>query len=140
MYNIGQYNLQGAYVAQKELSELADKLDLNVLLQQHPYLVEGKVLGLEGRWKLFHVGEGAMAVVAVKKDVDVLFLRHLTCAQHVTVTLGDEDGLTITSSYFQYRDQIEDHIRRWEEIIRGNLGRRMLLAGDVNARSPQRSC
>lgn len=81
-----------------------------------------------------------MAVIAVKRLIDVLFQRHLTCSHHVTVILGDEDDLTVTSSYFLYRDPIEDHMRRWEKIIRDNNGRRLLLAGDVKVCSPQWYC
>lgn len=137
MYRVVQANLQGSYIAQVELGAILGNYNADVVLIQHPYVVDGGLPGLDGEWKLFHIGAGAMAAIGMKKEIDALFQRQLTSAHHVVVSItGGRGSLVLVSSYFQYREEIDEYLRRWEQVIVEFRGQEIVLAGDVNAKSP----
>ena len=90
------------------------------------------------RYRVYYVPEtpGAMVVV-VNERVEVIFVKELSSRNHVRVKLiYREQECYVVSSYFKYNEDIREHIREWERILMGTKNGPVILAGDVNAKSP----
>lgn len=133
---VGQLNVQRSSVCLDDLRMIVRDRRLDVVLLQEPYSRQGRLPHL-GSWRLYYVPERPMAAVAVVNErVEVLFIREVSTSHHVCLKIvyGDEE-MYLVSSYFQYSEEMEPHIRKWEECVTVLGHAAFVLAGDVNAKS-----
>lgn len=140
-----QLNMRGARTVNDELRVCMDERSADVALVQEPYCLEGNLpgLGLATRVVLSERnGEGFQrglaAIVVRNSDLTVVRIEHL-CDSHcvcayVTGAFGD---LYVVSMYCQFGDpDFARYLARLARILQELKGTRVVIAADVNARSP----
>lgn len=76
------------------------------------------------------------AIVIVNDKIEGLFIRELSSEHHTCVKIMiDDTEVYMINSYFQYKDDINVHLQAWEICVKKLKRKRILLAGDVNAKS-----
>ena len=110
---------------------------MDVVLIQEPYSRQDRVPYMD-KYRVYYVPDnpGAMVVV-VNERVEVIFIMELSSRYHVCVkVIFREQECYLVSSYFKYNEDIGVHLHQWERILRGTKNGPLILAGDVNAKSP----
>lgn len=137
-----QHNLGKGKVATAEIRDAAHRVGASVLLLQEPWFHRGKVVGLGDLSNRILIGArenetAKAAIVVLDRDIDVVHLSHLStqhcvCA-HITTAIGSFIAISLycppslpIAPFLQVLERIRDAI--------GN--ERVLVGGDVNARSP----
>lgn len=145
-----QLNMRRSTVVTGEVRQLIKEKRLDILLLQEPYsqkrdrghIVCGLGLGIQVAASKTNCPWAA--VVACNPGVTLLFVSQLSTS-HCVCAEVQAPGLSfyVVSSYFQFCDEIEGHLRHLEMVFRSLRGQRLLVAVDANARSslwgPQRT-
>lgn len=137
-----QLNMQRSGKVAGEVRQLVAKKHLDVLLLQEPHVRRDgssySIAGLGIRAKVAAVSsQRPWAAVALCNDlleltfVSQLSTTHCVCAE----VLAPGFSFYVASLYFQFSDEIEEHLRHLEVVFRSLRGKRLLVSVDANARS-----
>lgn len=135
---IGQINVGKGAIVMEEMVRVGRQEGLEVLLIQEPYLRDGQIRGLGGRW-FFDGRQGVevgSAIVVLEETIDAMMIVQETGGACVSVQMNrGGKSLKAVSLYCRPSEGIEGHLRKVEEICRNNRSRGLVVGGDFNARS-----
>lgn len=137
-----QLNMRRSTVVTGEVRKLVDEKRLDVLLLQEPYVRK------QGRSHTFYGLGTGMRVAAVRAQrpwaavavcnpaFQMTFVSQLSTTHCVCVeVLAPSFSFYVVSHYFQWSDDIEEHLRHLATVLRSLRGQRVLVSLDANARS-----
>lgn len=137
-----QLNMGRSKLVTGEVRSLVAEKHLDVLLLQEPYVaVDGQSHTLSGLGLRMQVAavrsERPWAAVAVCNPlIKMLFISQLSTTHCVCAeVLAPGFSFYVVSHYFQWRDDIEEHLRHLATVLLKLRGKRVLLAVDTNASS-----
>lgn len=145
-----QLNMRRSTVVTGEVRQLIKEKRLDILLLQEPYSQKrdkGHVvcgLGLGNQVAASKTDRPWAAVVVCNPGITLLLVAQLSTS-HCVCAEVQAPGFSfyVVSSYFQFCDEIEGHLRHLEMVFRSLRGQRIIVAVDANARSslwgPQRT-
>lgn len=137
-----QLNMRRSAVVTGEVRQLVREKRLDILLLQEPYV---RKQGTSHTFCGLGTGTGIAAVrsqrpwaavVNYNPEFEILFVSqlsttHCACAE----VQAPNFSFYVVSCYFQYSDEIEEHLRHLEMVFHSLRGKRVLVAVDANARS-----
>lgn len=137
---IVQINAQRSRTVAAEIRKIVEERKIDILLIQEPYTYKGKVKGygsinVRVLQNAEHLSSKA-AIVIYNETITVTQIEqirdeHIICA-HLKTQEGD---FYVTSIYCQYSHGIEEYLQRLEDVMDMCRGSKMIIAGDVNAKS-----
>ncbi|KAG7196613.1 hypothetical protein KM043_018809, partial [Ampulex compressa] len=133
--------MQRSRVVTDEVRVMMDRQCTDVLLMQEPYNFRGAIPGFGTGTRVItgcSKDEQAMAAVAVRaRDLTVVKIAHLCTSHCVCVHITrTRQTLYLVTQYFPPSEEIESSLAHLETVLRELRGKRVLLAADVNAKSP----
>lgn len=145
-----QLNTKRSAVVTGEVRQLVAQKRFDVLLLQEPYVrkqgtshtfyglgTETKVAAIRSHrpWTMVAVSNPQLQLTHISQ----LSTTHCVCAEIQTPSIS----FYVVSCYFQYKDEIEIHLRHLETVLYSLRGQRFIVSVDANARSslwgPQRT-
>jgi hypothetical protein len=118
--------------------KIAAETDTDILFIQEPYTIQGKLIGIPTKYKIYTAGEGRYraAIVVTNNHLDATLLLQLSDGDAVAVeTTKSTKKIIAVSMYFNREHQIEHDIRKMERVINHAKHTGLLFAADSNARS-----
>lgn len=139
-----QLNMQNSSKVTAEARKILEDHDVDFLLGQEPYSVEGKVRGFGLTSSNLIVGNHSdgqrpMAAIIAKPRYDPLELVQYKTTHFTSIVINTTIGpVVIISAYFQFADPIEPFIDHLDNIIRKAIRKtsNILIGLDANAHSP----
>lgn len=137
---IVQLNMQKSKAVTTNSIKDISELDADIFLLQEPYLVKGRV-ALIGSLQCFPQNETdynlKTAIIIKNKNIDALLLSQHTNKFITTISAKTEDKeIIICSVYFPPDCDINEGLNLLQEVIHDFQNKPLLIAGDVNAKSP----
>lgn len=137
-----QLNMRRSAVVSGEVRQLVSEKRLDVLLLQEPYVRKQNSshtfygLGRQIRVAAVRSQRPWAAVAVSNPEVEMLFVSQLSTT-HCVCAEVQAPGFSfyVASCYFQYSDEIEEHLRHLEKVCHSLRGKRLIVAVDSNARS-----
>lgn len=137
-----QLNMRRSAVVSGEVRQLVAEKRLDVLLLQEPYVRKQDSshtfygLGRQIRVAAVRSQRPWAAVAISNPNLDMLFVSQLSTT-HCVCAEVQAPGFSfyVASCYFQYSDEIEEHLRHLEKVCHSLRGKRLVIAVDANARS-----
>jgi hypothetical protein len=121
--------------------EIVAENNTDILFIQEPYTIQGKLISIPTKYKIYTVGEGRYraAIVVTNNQLDATLLLQLSDVDGVAVevTKGNIKIIAV-SMYFIREHQIQHDIRKVERVINRAKHTGVLFAADSNARSTLR--
>ncbi|XP_063994832.1 uncharacterized protein LOC135172609 [Diachasmimorpha longicaudata] len=133
-------NMSRSIAVTREVFQLVHKERLDILLVQEPYAIREantwaiRGLGLGMRIAACSTERPWAAVVACNSIVEIAYVSQLSTAHCICAEARVPGGsFFVVSSYFQYSDDIEIHLRHLEKVLSCLRCRHILVAADANA-------
>ncbi|CAD6215004.1 GSCOCG00012837001-RA-CDS, partial [Cotesia congregata] len=137
-----QANLRNDRAGTLEASQLWEEKRIDVLLLQEPYAaysnnsfkIPGFGCGIQVAAETRSRPYAAVCLTNPKYQLlglSQLSTTHCVCAQIV----GPDTTFFAVSAYFQYKDEIDIHLKHLEKVVRALRGKRVLISMDANAKS-----
>lgn len=141
-FRVLQLNMRRSTVVTGEVRELVKEKKLDILLLQEPYVRKQDqshtFYGLGTGMKVAAVRSARpwAAVALCNPNFQMIFISQLSTTHCVCAEVQAPGcSIYVVSYYFQWSDDIEQHLRHLEMVLRSLMGKRILIALDANARS-----
>ncbi|XP_044591429.1 uncharacterized protein LOC123269659 [Cotesia glomerata] len=141
-FRVLQANLRNDRAGTLEASQLWEEKRIDVLLLQEPYAAHsnnsfkipgfgcGTQVAAETRSRLY------AAICLANPKYQLLVLSQLSTTHCVYAQImGPDTSFFVVSAYFQYKDEIEMHLKHLEKVVRALRGKRVSISMDANAKS-----
>lgn len=138
---IGQLNLRNSKAAGDEARKLMADFEIDVLLVQEPFSVNGAVrcFGLSSSYLTVGNqadGERPMAAIVCDPEIDPLELMQFKTRHLTTVEINTPIGqIFLVSGYFQCRDPIGVYLDHLDFVLNTLRGKQVIIGVDANAKS-----
>jgi len=133
-----QVNLQHSRAATANLMKAVAEDETDIIFIQEPHTIQGKVIGISTKYKIFTSGEDRYraAVVATNSQVDATLIHQLSDADTVAVEIIKGNTKIIAASiYLDRENQIEHDLLKMESVLYHAKNTGVLIASDCNDRS-----
>lgn len=137
-----QLNMRGDNKVSSEVRQMIKAKKLDVLLLQEPYVRRSQqtyvLFGLGTSTKVAATRtERPFAAIAIcNPSFQMIHISQLSTTHSVCVEVRAPGfSFYAVSHYFQFRDDIEEHLRHLSTVLRSLRGKRVLISLDANARS-----
>ena len=131
-----QVNLQHSRAATANLMKAVAEDETDIIFIQEPHTIQGKVIGISTKYKIFTSGEDRCraAVVTTNSQIDAMLIHQLSDADTVAVEIIKRNTKLIAASiYFDRENQIEHDLIKMESVLHHAKNTGVLIASDCNA-------
>lgn len=141
-FRVLQANLRNNRAGTLEVSQLWEEKPIDVLLLHEPYAAHSnKGFKIPGFGSGIQVAAETRArpyaaICLTNPKYQMLVLSQLSTTHCVCAPImGPDTSFFVVSAYFQYKDEIDTHLKHLEKVVRALRGKRVLISMDANAKS-----
>ena len=136
--SILQINTQRARTAAKEIRQLVDEREVDIICIQEPYVRNREVQGYPVFHKKITIGEtpGA-AIIITNQQITATLINQLSNPKVLCLEIKTQNlTFILVNMYFQYQETIEPYILALENILNSYPNENILIVADSNSKSP----
>jgi hypothetical protein len=132
-----QLNAQHSRTVNKEIRQLSDVRNIDILILQEPYVRKGKLLGFPITAKIITKGDkpGAATIIFNRNITATLIDQYSNEKVLCTEIKTSTTKFILVNAYFQYGEIIDPYIDILNEILNNYQREQILIAADANAKS-----
>mgnify|MGYP000017547148 CR=1 FL=1 len=133
-----QVNLHHSRVATNNLVQLINEHRIDIIFIQEPYTINNKMVGISNLLRTYTCGNGRKraAIIINNKDINAIAINQISDRDCVVTEMIYNGAKFIGASvYFDGEEDIEEDLRKVEQILDYAKGNRLMILADTNARS-----
>jgi hypothetical protein len=135
---IGQVNLARSKAATLELQRVIELHQLDLVLIQEQYTVNGRTVSLGEDITILETGTCPGAGIAIRnRFLEPLLLHHMSNEYRLCMSMRVGDARVVVASvYLKHEQPAGPHIQGLQSLLSTNRHAKIIIGGDFNARSP----